>query len=542
MKEIPATDRRTAGWIAGLLFVLLVLPLGFWGLGSTDAVSMEGIIVDGARTMVESGNYWVPRLHGEIYSYKPPLTYWMSIASSRLLGGESELSLRLPFVLSGLLMALCVFGVVAGRFGPWIGCLSGLASITGVLTLQKLRLAEFDTPLAAGVGVAVILGTWALTSERRAYALWQATYLALALGFLAKGIPAIMFFGPGLLLAAYWTRAWRRLFGLPHIAGGLTFCAVVAFWIAAAWQSDGWAAFAQPFEEADDKGLSWDTEALAATLIKPLVLIGCFFPWTLLLPSAVSALRSKELDPRLKGLMQASAGFVVAGLAVFMAVPATQNRYLLPLAVPAGLLCVLALLAEPKRAGKIARYTAMVLGGLVALAAPVLAFQGKWDLEPAQASVIFLGAALVFGLGWRYPRIQKPDVVKSAALMVAVAVGVGALQMGVVGPYRASSRSLQSVADSFAAHLAADETVWVGPVSKHFRHSSLFFYLQRPVKTFDLGEGPPPGAAVVLFSDEPPGTDSILDFDHRKLEQLERRGRDFWLLRVAEKSKKADGP
>ncbi len=62
---------------------------------------------------------------------------------------------------------------------------------------------------------------------------------------------------------------------------------------------------------------------------------------------------------------------------------------------------------------------------------------------------------------------------------------------------------MRSVATVFDHHLPVGKSVWTGPVSKEFRHSSLFFYLRRPVKTLsDEGSGATDGEFVILFNDE----------------------------------------
>lgn len=83
------------------------------------------------------------------------------------------------------------------------------------------RLAEFDIPLVAGVGIAVVLALDALTASESRPWNWFGAYLALLFAFLAKGVPALMFFGPGLLLAACVTSSWRRLFSVGHVLGGV---------------------------------------------------------------------------------------------------------------------------------------------------------------------------------------------------------------------------------------------------------------------------------------------------------------------------------
>jgi len=67
-------SRRTAV----LLFLVVAITICCGWIGSTDIYVMEGIVADGAREMVRTGEWAVPRLHGEVYMYKPPLTYWLA--------------------------------------------------------------------------------------------------------------------------------------------------------------------------------------------------------------------------------------------------------------------------------------------------------------------------------------------------------------------------------------------------------------------------------------------------------------------------------
>ena len=54
-----------------------------------------------------------------------------------------------------------------------------------------------------------------------------------------------------------------------------------------------------------------------------------------------------------------------------------------------------------------------------------------------------------------------------------------------VEPYRAAKRDLGPQAEALAPHLEAGETVWVlGPADLAGKHSSLFYYLDRPVRAF----------------------------------------------------------
>ena len=107
-----------------------------------------------------------------------------------------------------------------------------------------------------------------------------------------------------------------------------------------------------------------------------------------------------------------------------------------------------------------------------------------------------------------------PAAVLCLALLAAFAqvhqaggqvLAVGALALlgaQVLGfePYRAAKRDLSSEALEVARHLPAGETVWVlGPADLAGKHSSLFHYLDRPVRAFrPRRELPEDGAHCLL--------------------------------------------
>ncbi|MFQ5350973.1 MAG: hypothetical protein ACE5EG_11070 [Thermoanaerobaculia bacterium] len=123
--------------------------------------------------------------------------------------------------------------------------------------MRAARLAEFDIVLAAGVGVAVAAACYNLSAERARAGVWLLAYLALAAGFLAKGIPALMVFCPGVLLAGLVTGRFRRLLRPGHIAAALIFVAMAGGYLWAVYRSAGARAFQQPLLESQVRGLGW---------------------------------------------------------------------------------------------------------------------------------------------------------------------------------------------------------------------------------------------------------------------------------------------
>ena len=70
-------------------------------------------------------------------------------------------------------------------------------------------------------------------------------------------------------------------------------------------------------------------------------------------------------------------------------------------------------------------------------------------------------------------------------------------------------------------------------MSKHFKHSSVFYYLNRPVRTFSAdGEGPGPGDYLVLFSDEHAELMADMPIEIEIVERRNQRRFEFILARV----------
>src|SRR5580765_9050859 len=137
-------DRRR--WLALLLLPLLVAAaLYLPGIGRRIIYSGdEARYAILARTMLETGDWLVPRISGEVRMAKTPLFIW-SIAALSLPGGKvTELTAVLPAALSGIagvgvtmLLARRMFGLRAALLTGFI-----LATSWGYLSLARMALAD----------------------------------------------------------------------------------------------------------------------------------------------------------------------------------------------------------------------------------------------------------------------------------------------------------------------------------------------------------------------------------------------------------------
>lgn len=63
-----------------------------------------------SKTMVESGNYWIPKINGHIHLTKPPLTYWI-IALGQNIFGFNTFGSRIMHALLWIILSMLMFRI-----------------------------------------------------------------------------------------------------------------------------------------------------------------------------------------------------------------------------------------------------------------------------------------------------------------------------------------------------------------------------------------------------------------------------------------------
>lgn len=536
MQESPASTTPAAWAWTAAAYVAISAVVAFAWLGEGDVASMEGIVADGASTMLRDGDWLVPRLYGEIYNFKPPLAYWLAAASFRLFGDESPWALRLPISLCGPLLGLIVFLCVGRVAGPVTGLVSGVASITGLVFVQKLRLAEFDAPLAAGVGAATALACVVLATGRNRTHLWLSAYLALSFALLAKGVAALTFFVPGLLAAAILTRQFRVLVSRQHLLGVLLLTVVASAYVAALLARSEPEVLDQPLREALYRGAAWRVRGFLTSALKPVIFLGVFLPWTLALPLALNREWRTRLPADVQKLVTAAGGFLLGGLALYMLVPTHETRYYVPLAgalgIVAGVVACRLAVAQDFR-GQVHRIAVALSAagfGLLAIGGGV---QVGFVPLPVEHRIVLgligLAACAAAWLGLRSRAGPHP-----AQTLTLAALACWAFLALFNQPRRAERRSLRTVAEAFRPDIPANQTVWIDMGDDH---SSLVFYLDRPVRSFRHQEGwPPAGSYLILL---PPQLAELQNddlFDAEPIRTARKSAYEFTLCHVVRRA------
>ncbi len=173
----------------------------------------EPRFAEASREMMERGDYIVPYFNDRYRFDKPPLTYWCQVASYRVFG-ENPFAARLPSVLAAALTAVAVYAwgrrLGLGRAGFWAAIIFTLCLQTFIhakAAVADMWLVLFMT-LGHWAGYELLRdrfgGTWRSVVVRPSGARgwWWMFYLALALGFLAKGPIALMPLGALLVFQA----------------------------------------------------------------------------------------------------------------------------------------------------------------------------------------------------------------------------------------------------------------------------------------------------------------------------------------------------
>ncbi len=138
---------KTAQIALIVIATLLVCTLGTWRSGFSQS---EGHRVVPAWEMMETGDWLVPRMFGQLYLRKPPGMFWAIAGMSKVLG-QTEFAARSVSGLACLGMALGAWWFARRWFDPRLAIYAGLAQATLPLTWEMGRSAEIEALHAACV-------------------------------------------------------------------------------------------------------------------------------------------------------------------------------------------------------------------------------------------------------------------------------------------------------------------------------------------------------------------------------------------------------
>jgi 4-amino-4-deoxy-L-arabinose transferase-like glycosyltransferase len=261
--------RASLGWRAWLLILSISAALCCFQLGGARSLTEHEIYVaGGAKQMALDHDWFFPKIGDHVWLEKPPLLHWLVIGSAKLLGGFSEMTVRLPSVFAALGVLVIVTSLAVHWFGERVAIFTALVQTTMVYFITYARLAEADMLLAFLIILALFVfvrlhsigARWPEPHPYLAFLFWE----LVGLSNMAKGLG----FGPVVILTPcavfmilkHDRIAWRRTISWSGLAFG--FVTAVAWplvvsrqfldarnlWLMeAARHAQGWAGFQQPW-------------------------------------------------------------------------------------------------------------------------------------------------------------------------------------------------------------------------------------------------------------------------------------------------------
>ena len=286
--KLAARPERTI-----VVLSLVLLLAGNWILPLTDRD--EARFGEASREMILRGDYIVPWFNDEWRLYKPVLIYWCQIASYRALG-VNDFSARLPSVLFTTATALLLV-----RWGKKIadaktGFVAAGMYVAGLHMGIIGRIATADLALFFFFTLATWSG-WELTRpqqpQRKQW--WWIFYVALALGFLAKGPEAWLPFAGMVLGRALRKESFRLPLGETVVGLGFAVLLVGLWGIPAVVQTRGefWSfgmgdqVFKRAIGVKDSHGIGGLLGFIALLPLYFVTFFISFLPWSTRVPLAL---------------------------------------------------------------------------------------------------------------------------------------------------------------------------------------------------------------------------------------------------------------
>jgi 4-amino-4-deoxy-L-arabinose transferase-like glycosyltransferase len=331
--------------------------IGTWSLPLVDRD--EPRFAEASREMIERGDCVVPYFNNQLRLDKPPLTYWMQMASYRIFG-QNDFGARFPSTVAAALVALLILAWGTRIANESMGLRAAIIFTLCLQTFIHAKAAVADLWLVLFVTTAHWAGyqllqrrtpnpppPWrgsAVASAERPtsnWLWWLIFYASLALGFLAKGPIA---WTPLLTLAAmkFFARDLKPAGRFKFVRGILLMFAIVALWAVPALVRTEGAFFAigigrhvvaRSFGVMEGHG--WNSLG-GYMLFLPFYFVTIFvsfFPWSISLPALV-----RKLWPD-KSRLRESYGdqvdnYLIAGIAIvfiiFTLVKTKLPHYTLP--------------------------------------------------------------------------------------------------------------------------------------------------------------------------------------------------------------------
>ena len=277
--------------IIALLFLCYVLVVALrlaapFDLDDHDQAKQGLYILD----VVQKGSFFLPTERGTLPATKPPFYNWIAAGISLIWGSVTDLTIRLPAVLSGFGVVLLTFFVAEMLFSKEVGLFAGLVLILNYHFAKLSCTARTDMMLCFFISLSLyfFLIAYRQRSERSIYNALM--FVSIGLGSITKG--PVAFFLPGLVVLAFLLfmkdSKWLRSMQLGRGIG--TWLLIMLGWFIPALIEGGREFFnIVVYDETINRFLGIGTRAKKTRPFYYLLghFFGKFLPWSLFMPSAI---------------------------------------------------------------------------------------------------------------------------------------------------------------------------------------------------------------------------------------------------------------
>ena len=314
-----------------VVFLVIFLALA-WRIGESPLSGTEPHRAIPAHSMLQTGDYIVPRLWGEPYLAKPPLQYWVLAISEKITGQANEWVWRLPSAVCAALLAAILCIASSRWFGRRGGIVCGFSFLALIVLWPQDRKADIDSlNTLMAVSTAICLIELNCRALRRRWLWMLIGGIAFGGSLLAKGpagLPVII----GAMIAPAivnrdWSliRKWHSWASL--VIGGLIF----SVWLFAVYQSvqggstaGGWTGKSEIVKLLGNM----EPEHLLKAAILPVILAGAAMPLTLAIPIALDKKVTQHFTREINCLIRSLIGAITVAIIVGVLARTINPRYM----------------------------------------------------------------------------------------------------------------------------------------------------------------------------------------------------------------------
>ncbi len=243
----------------------------------------ESFYAESVREMAERGNYLEINYNYQPRFKKPPLTYWLIAASTRVLG-MNEFAIRLPIVLLAFGTALLVWAMARMLYGEKTALLAFAMQAISIQFIAGKQYASPEIPLAFFFTLTLYFFLKGHLSAKSGY--YQLAALALGLTVLTKGYPYIIVIGGIIILYLLIESSFRWPIFINKLKElkPLSFMAIVAVvglsWIGLMYMQYGNDFLTVLNQETMERALTRESNGLRELFFYPEVILWSFFPYS----------------------------------------------------------------------------------------------------------------------------------------------------------------------------------------------------------------------------------------------------------------------